>query len=84
LIKTVVLYFLIYKKSIIRGHQKEYIVSLIELFITVIQNVLEIIFLIVTRNFIVYLIIQMGTSILQNIIISAIANKMYPYIKEKE
>ena len=83
LIKTVVMYFLYYKREFIVAHQKEYMVSIIELSVCIVQNVLEIIFLILTHNYIVYLIIQMSTTILERIIISVIANKLYPYIKEK-
>ena len=83
LIKTVILYFLYYKKDFVIAHQKEYIVSIVELSVCIIQNILEIIFLILTHNYIVYLIIQMSTTILERLVISIIANKLYPYIKEK-
>ena len=83
LVKTVIVYFLYYKKELIIANQKEYIVSIVELIICIIQNILEIIFLVVTHNYIAYLIIQICTTILERVIISIIANKLYPYLKEK-
>ena len=40
-------------------------------------------FLILTKNFVVYLIIQVLTTLIENIIISIKVNKLYPYLKEK-
>ncbi len=83
LINTSISYFFTHKKSIITGHQKEYIINLITLVVTIIQNILQIIFLLLTHNYIVYLLLQIGATILDNVIAGIFANKMYPYIKEK-
>ena len=83
LVNTAISYFFTHKKSIITGHQKEYILNLITLVVTIIQNILQIIFLLLTHNYIIYLLLQIGGTILDNVIAGVFANKMYPYIKEK-
>lgn len=83
LLNTSISYFFTYKKSIISGYQKEYVITLIDLIVLIIQNTLQIIFLYLTKNYIVYIIIQILGTILINIISSYFANKMFPFIKEK-
>ena len=77
-------YFFAYKRSLITSHQQDYIVSLINLFAVVLTNVLEIVFLLTTHNYIAYLLVQIGGALLENIMVSRKANKMYPYIKDRE
>ena len=83
LINTSVSYFFTYKKSIITAHQQESIINRIDSFFYLIKSILEIVFLILTKNYILYLIIQVACTIFENIIISYKANKMFPYLKEK-
>ncbi len=84
LINSTMSYFFVYKRSIITGHQKDYILSLISLVISIVLDILQIILLLITHNYIVYLLLQIGATLLDNIIASKKADKMYPYIKEKE
>ena len=80
LIDIVASYLLTYKRSILYANQKTYIVNIIHIAYTILVNILEIIFLIETRNYVTYLIIKIIFRILENIIITIIANKMYPFI----
>ena len=84
LLNTSISYFFTYKKSIITGYQKEYVINLISLIVTIVQNVAQIIFLYITHNYIVYLLLQILATFIDNIVASILANKMYPYIKEKQ
>ena len=84
LINSSVSYFFTYKRSIIYGYQKEYIATFRESIIVILQNIFQIIFLLLTHNYIVYLLIQVFATIIQNIWVSKKAEKMFPYIKEKE
>ena len=83
LINTASSYFFTYKKSIIIAHQKQSIINNIDSVFYLVKSIIEIIFLVLTKNFIVYLIIQIGGTILENFYLSYVANKMYPYLKEK-
>ena len=80
LVDSSISYFFAYKKSIITGHQKEYIISIITLFTTFVLDVSQIIILFLTHNYILYLVLQIMATMVNNII----ASKMYPYIKDKE
>lgn len=83
LFNTSASYFFTYKKSIIAAHQKQRIIDNIDSIFYLVKSILEIIFLCLTKNFIVYLIIQILGTFIENIIISIKADKMYPYLKEK-
>ena len=82
LLNTSVSYFFTYKKSIISAHQKQSIINNIDSVFYLVRSILEIIFLIITKNYIVFLIIKIVSTLSENFIISMKANKMYPYLKE--
>ncbi len=84
LINTSSSYFFTYKKSIIIAHQQQSIINNIDSIFYIIKSIFEILFLIITKNFIVYLMIQIGGTIVENFYLSHVANKMYPYLKDKK
>lgn len=81
LLNTAVSYFFVYKKNIIIADQKNYITLIVTQAITIVKIVLQTFFLIVTHNFIVYLIIQIGCTLFENVICSILADRMYPYLR---
>lgn len=83
LFNTASSYFFTYKKSIISAHQKQSVINNIDSVFYLCKSILEIIFLFLTRNFIVYLVIEILSTFCENIILSIKADKMYPYLKEK-
>lgn len=83
LINTSSSYFFTYKKSIISAHQQESIINKLDSVFYVVKSILEIVFLVLTKNYIVYLIVQILCTIFENLLISYKANKMFPYLKEK-
>lgn len=76
-------YFFIYKKLLLDSDQKGYMANKIIMNVTIVKSVVEIIILYITKNYIIYLLFSILTTIVQNIIISMKCNKTYPYIKEK-
>lgn len=70
LLNTTASYFFIYKKSILITDQKSYVASLTYICTTTLQNLLQIVFLLTTHNFIIYLLIQIACTLANNIIIS--------------
>lgn len=74
-------YFFAYKQSILIASQKEYICTIIKQIFNIIMNILQIIFLIITKAYAAYLIVAIFTNILTNIAISLVADKKYPYLK---
>lgn len=83
LLNTSSSYFFTYKKSIITAHQKQSIINNIDTIFYIARSIVEIIVLILTKNFILYLLIQIVGTVLENVIVSIKADKMYPYLKEK-
>lgn len=83
LTNTVISYFFTYKKSIITAYQQESIINKYTTIIYIFQTIIQVIFLLLTKNYVVYLIIQISCTFLNNLITSIKADKMFPYLKEK-
>lgn len=83
LINTVSTYFISYKETLINADQKKYKLLKIETIFLVLLNVFQIAFLILTKNFIFYLIVQIITLFIQRIITNIFITKMYKDIDFK-
>lgn len=77
-------YLLIYKTSIIQADQKGYILTRNRAIANIITVVLQIVVLVLTQDYILYLVIHIAIPLLCNIYNSRAAVKMYPYINLKE
>lgn len=84
IIKNVISYLNAHKWSLINADQKEYILAKYNLIFNVITTVSKIIILILTKNYILYLLIELIIFAIQNIWNGKIVNKRYPYINTKE
>ena len=84
LANSTIFYFFTYKKSLVISYQKEYIITIINFIVNAIQNIVQIIILLITKSYILYLIIQILSVFLDNYISAKKADKMYPFIKEKK
>lgn len=82
LFDTVVSYIFCYKQSIINADQKVYIIKIINFIVQVLQFIIQIAVLLLFKNYILYLIVQVFCTLLNNVLCSLLANKKYPYIKE--
>ncbi len=81
-IKTVASYLLVYKSTLLIANQENYIVSSVQSIVDIIRTVLECIALLIFKEFLYYLIIEIIANVVQNIITSYLADKKYPYIKK--
>ena len=82
-LKSVCSYLFVYKQSIINADQHRYIVNFIEMFTNIAISILKIVFIIVFRSFLLYILLDVAQVIIHNVIISVVANKQYPFIKQK-
>ena len=80
-INTASTYFLSYKGTLITAHQKNYIVTNVTYATSIINYILQIVIILVTKNYLLSLGLQVFTNILQGVILWFKANKMYPYIR---
>lgn len=72
------------RQSIFNADQKYYINSLCYSSFNIIRDLVQIVFLFTTHNFIIYLIIQIFSTLSGNLFCSFLARKMYPFLKEKK
>ncbi len=75
-------YFFAYKQSLLTASQREYICSVVRQAFAIVTNVLQILFLWLTRQYVSYLIISIITSLATNITISIIVDRKFPYLKQ--
>lgn len=76
-------YFFSYRSTILTASQRNYIVTTINYLMVIVQDIVQIVILFITQNFMLYLIIQIICGLITNILISEKAKKDYPYITEK-
>lgn len=84
LFNTICSYLLIYKKTLMDAHQLNYIGTFYQTMSWVLQDVLQILVLIFTKNFILFLVINILTTVICNICISVRADRLYPYLRDKQ
>ena len=80
---TAVSYLFVYKSSILNADQRNRTVKLITTIFLILRNIIEIGILLLTHSFVAYLCVQFACTILNNLTISTVANKYYPWLKEK-
>lgn len=83
LFNTASTYFFSYRSSLLVVAQQNYIVSGLNYVITIFQSIFQSVFLMITHNYLVYLLIQMAGTFIYNVAISTIAGRRYPFIKAK-
>ena len=79
LFNTAITYFLFaYKSTLLTAHQRSDITSNVNSIIFILQYLLQIIVLFVFRNYYIFIIINVLTTIMNNLICAYIASKKYP------
>lgn len=82
--QNIVSYLNAHKWSLINADQKEYIIAKYNLVFNIIKTIIKIIILLITKNYVLFLIIEAVVIIIQNVYNGRIVNERYPYIKSKE
>lgn len=80
--QSVTSYLFVYKAALIEAHQNQYICSMYANFFTLVRYGGQIAVLLLTRNFFLYLLVQILCGLLPNILASRRAERMYPYLRE--
>lgn len=76
-------YFYSYKRSLIQADQKNRIINIVHLICYFLMIVFQAIILFITKNYILFLIIKIFFRVLENVILSAIVDRGYKYLKGK-
>ena len=82
LIDTVISYLCLFKALVLTADQKDYIIKVYRMIFDCIRLVLQLIILIVFKNFTIYLAMQILCSIGGNLAIARYASRKYPYINQ--
>lgn len=84
LVGIVVSYLCVYKTSVVTADQNNYIITRITIIINLVRTTIQILSLLLFRNYILYLIIGVICNVSNNLIASHTATKKYPFIKQKD
>lgn len=82
--KNIVSYLNAHKWSLINADQKGYVIAKYNLIFDVITTIIKIIVLQLTKNYILFLLIELSIFLIQTIYIGKVITDRYPYIKTKE
>lgn len=74
-------YLFSYKTSLLFASQKNYIATTVSYYFTIISAIIQIIILVTLHNFILYLLVQILSGIIQNAFIAHKTDKLYPILK---
>lgn len=83
LLKTVVSYLYSYNFTIATADQKSYILTRVDIIVHITVSIVNILTLALFRNFIIYLVVEIGITVLGSFIKSLRVRKRYPYIRLK-
>lgn len=84
LFNTVSTYFVAYKYSLSNAQQRNYIQTNIATVTKIATVFAQIIILLLTKNFLLYLLTQAAVELLQKIFVSLYFNRLYPYLRDRE
>lgn len=82
LLNTVSSYLLAYKRTVLTADQNNYVVSAVDNVGNVVFNAVQIALLAIFKNYYLYLTVMVIKTVANNVIITAIANKKYPYLRQ--
>lgn len=83
LFNTVSSYLITYKTTLLNADQKTYLITNINIVIKSISIVVQIIVLLIFKNYILYLMVDCVIQLIGKLYLNYFINKKYPYIKEK-
>lgn len=84
LFNTVSTYFVAYKYSLANAQQRGYIQTNIATITKIVTVLAQIVILLVTKNFLLFLLTQSAVELLQKIFVSIYFNRLYPYLRERD
>lgn len=83
LLNTAASYLFVYKTAILRADQNEYVISTCNTLFNIVRALVQIVLLLFYKNYHIFLIIQVVFTMTNNIVVSKIVDKKYPFLKEK-
>ena len=84
LFNTVSTYFVSYKYSLCLAEQKDFIQTNVLMITKAVTVSLQIVIILLTSNFLLFLLTSAAVQFIQIFIVNAYLNKLYPYLKDKD
>ena len=81
---TIITYLMAHKRSLISADQKKYVVSYVYTIASILVSASQIAILLLTRNYILFLSVRVVIRLVENIVLSKIVDKRYPFIKTEK
>lgn len=83
LVNSVASYFVVYRTIVLSADQKNYLSNIVNTVATVVMYILQIVYLLLFKDFWGYLIIQVLCTIGSNLALNSISLKHYPFLKKR-
>ena len=83
LFNVVISYLWVYRTAILTADQQEYRIKKISMTTSIITTIVQIVVMYAFQNYTAYLLISTVFSLINNVIASWVASRLYPYIKNK-
>ena len=80
---VVLSYVCVYKTSVLTADQKGYMLSKVSMVISLVSTAVRVLAIVLTRNYILYLVLGVVMSLSQNLLASRKAQKEYPYLRKR-
>ncbi len=84
LINSAISYFFAYRTAVLVADQKQYISNVSSMVFQLVMYFLQFMYMMLTRDFVGYLLIMITCTLGNNIVLNHIAKKQYPYLKNPE
>ena len=81
---TGISYFFTYKRTLIICDRKRYIATIYRYAFYFLLNIAQIAALVLTRNYVLFMVLQVIFTLAENICLSLYADKIYPYLRDKD
>lgn len=75
-------FFVAYKQTLIEANQKKYKLTKYEIVFTILNCVVDIVVLLIFRDYILYLLFKLALIVVKNLVFAHKIDKLYPYLKE--
>ncbi|SQC08424.1 membrane protein involved in the export of O-antigen and teichoic acid [Clostridium perfringens] len=83
-INSSISYFYSYKRSLLIADQKKFIATIYRYTFFILLNILQSLILVFTKNYILFLILQITCTFLENLFVAKATDKLFPFINENE
>lgn len=82
-VNNAAVYFASYKAALINADQNQYITASLRQFLSLVMNAVQIAVLYAAHSYILYLAVMIVFTVLQNLALCAVADRLYPFLKKK-